>query len=161
MDSQLKFESILRTWRRLPLLLRGALVFYGGLSTLLFLAPLFTILAVFDVGHFQLNEQKVTGTEFLAGGWWFLLILFALGVLSGLIAYGLLTQRSWARECIVAFPGILLLAYVVKVLQDGYDDIMAVIMQFTLLSVWISFAAWYLYFKANVEAYFSSGPGAP
>jgi hypothetical protein len=150
----------------MPMLLRFGFLFS---ALWIFLIGVFAILAVANVvlvslsvlgqdstiGQFSLDGQRVTFRD-----WSQISILFlwfvALGTLSGTITYGFLRHRRWVREEIIACFVFLFLFWVVGTIRGGYSSLTDVVIKFFVVSGLTCFAAWYLYLKKNVEAYFNS-----
>lgn len=118
----------------------------------LFAGPMFLLflfLAPFDVGTYTVGDEVVSGPEFLRrGGWMFAVIgglLLAIGV-------GLWRERAWVRPLMVVYwLSLALLAFTDA--DGGAGDAVAAI-AFAVL--WAGIAAWYVYRKPNVRAYFAA-----
>jgi hypothetical protein len=84
-------STIRREGVRKPTLLVIGMVGSGVVSAL---ATLFLVLAPFDVGNYAINDEPVSGPEFLrrAG-----LMMFAIAVICGAVSYGLAADRTWTR----------------------------------------------------------------
>jgi hypothetical protein len=117
---------------------------------------LFLVLAPFDLASYSIEGEPVSGSEFLrrAG--------FGFGLLGGIqlaIGVGLMRDRPWARP--------LMLYYWLAVLVTGVSvsGLQPAALVAYALSAAIpgAIAAWYLYGKANVVAYFEAlrRPGNP
>jgi hypothetical protein len=120
----------------------GAAVFALGFGGMLLLAP-------FDAGTFTVNGEQVSGPEFLrrAG-----LLFGGIAVLMAAIAVGLWQNRPWARPLMVGYW--LLAAAMPLVLPAETRSEMWASSIFMIVAAAI--AAWYLYGKENVRAYFEA-----
>lgn len=103
-----------------------------------------------DAGNFSLNDEPVTGPEFLRtvglqGG--------TLGLLLLLIAYGLWQERSWARPLMMVFWFACTVFLLFSQLRAGTT---ASAIGTTLFwgAVYAGPSAAYLYFKESVTAYY-------
>jgi hypothetical protein len=108
--------------------------------------------AVFDMGTFTIGADAVSGPEFLRrAGWMFALIG---GLLLG-IGVGLWRERSWVRPLMVGYWLAFVLIAVVSPDDDGQSVALSVVMGLAAAGV----AAWYVYAKTNVRAYFETRAG--
>jgi hypothetical protein len=131
---------LLRRPRLLTFCLWWALV-TGSLS-ILFLA-----LAPFDLGSYSINETAVSGPEFLRriGILWTAMSLSCLA-----IAYALWKDLEWSREAIMFFWLVTTVTLVVSAKQDGQS----VIGSLFTGGFCATLAAWYLYGRDRVSAYY-------
>jgi hypothetical protein len=150
----------------MPMLLRLGFLFS---VVWIFLIGVFAVLAIVNVvlaslsvlgqdstiGQFSLDGQRVTFRDWSQTSILFLWFV-ALGTLSGTIAYGFFRHRRWVREEIMACFVFLFLFWVVGTIREGYSNLTNVVIIFFAVSGLTCFAAWYLYLKKNVEAYFNS-----
>ncbi len=159
-------EQSKKSFKTMPLLLR-----IGFLFSALWIALIgvFTALAIVNVvlvslsvlgqdstiGQFSLDGQRVTFRDWSQTSILFLWFV-GLGVLSGTIAYGFFRQRRWVREEMMACFVFLFLFWIVGIIREGYSNLASVVIGFTMIGGLTFFAAWYLYLKKNVEAYFDS-----
>jgi len=130
------------------LLVLGTFVsgFVGGVCLL------FVVLAAFNMGAYRIDTQPVSPCEFLrVGGPSFTL----LGLWFGAIAFGLWRERPWARPLMLAYwPLSTALVVALDWRQaDAVADGLAAAF-FSLIA--FAVAAWYLYGKSNVVAFFDA-----
>jgi len=129
-----------------PVLLTTGIVgcFLFGAVMLLFL-----LLAPFDIGTYTINEEKVSGPEFLRrlGLLWAANCAFLLA-----IAYGLLREKSWTRPLMMLFWLLVAVGMIATGGKDGGDLACSV----ALLAIPAGVAAWYLYRKDNVVDYYDA-----
>jgi hypothetical protein len=118
-----------------------------GAMMLLFLA-----LAPFDVGSYSISGEVVSGPEFLrtAG------ILFAVHTANLLaVGIGLWQERSWTRPLMIGYWLTVLVADVAWIVGGTLTAIEGV--GFAVeIAISMGLAAWYLYRKANVVAYYDA-----
>lgn len=128
-----------------------ALVAVGGVGSALVggLFVAFLILAPFNVGSYTINGQPVSGPEFLrqAGVSFALVGLVLLG-----IAIGIWREQSWARPLMLSYWIAVPLAAIAGIGWD-WTDLVGVVVTSALSA---AIAAWYLYGRANVRAYFEA-----
>ena len=130
-----------------PLLLTigmfGSALYAIGWFTLLALAP-------FDLGSYHWAGQTLTGPEFLrAAG----LPLGMAAFICALISVGLWRERPWTRTLMIFFWAVIdawLVSLVVRHQPASVGTPGAVI----FAAAYMAAAAWYLYFKPNVAAYY-------
>jgi hypothetical protein len=129
-----------------PLLLSlgqwGSAFFAVGFGVVLLLAP-------FDAGTFTVDGQVVSGPEFLrrAG------VLFAtVALLMAAIALGLWRNRPWVRPIMVGY-WVLAAAMPLALGGETRSELWPTSV---LLLAAAGIAAWYLYGKENVRAYFEA-----
>lgn len=131
------------------LLLLGQIVttFGGGVFLLLL------VLAPFNAASYSINGQPLSGHEFLraGGGYTFALI----GIWLTAIAVGLWRERAWARPFMLAYWPITE-ALVVAQSWHEPDFVTSVVSTGLFTIAGFAVAAWYLYDKENVVAYFAS-----
>lgn len=127
---------------RVPILMQAGMwlaTFMGGLIWLSLLG------AATGCGHFAINGDQVSGSEFLTtfGLAWAILGSLLLGA-----AYGIWTERSWSRHVVIAFWCYQLL--LMEMLAAGPRRVAA------MLSVlpFLGGAAVYFYAADEVAAYF-------
>lgn len=118
-------------------------LFTGGVFVLL------TLLAPLNIGTYSISGEEMPGPQFLLRGGWLM------GVLGGLllgIAVGLLRDRPWARPLMLLYwMAFALLALI----GDGFD-IAALMASALVMIASVAIAAWYLYAKPDVRAYFEA-----
>ncbi len=130
---------------------RPILITIGGVTTTFACGfTLFmSLMAFLNIGSYTINEEAVTGTEFLrAAG----LTLSVTALLEGVLSYAIWTERDWGRPLMLASMVISWAAWYLPFL-NGFDPaglIFAVF--FNLLS--LGLAAWYLYGTERVKAYY-------
>lgn len=113
---------------------------------------LLLVLAPFNLASYSIDGQVVTGLEFLRdGGLSFALI----GGWFAAIAIGLWRERAWARPVMLAYWPISAALVVALSWHDAH--LLSTVVSTGLFTL-IAFptAAWYLYDKENVVAYFKS-----
>jgi len=118
----------------------------------LFAGPIFLLmllLAVFDRGTFTVDGDVVSGPEFLRRAGW---IFATVGGLLLAIGIGLWRERSWVRPLMVAYWLAFALFAFVSPGGDGADVALSVVTGVAVAGV----AAWYVYGKPNVRAYFDA-----
>jgi len=129
---------------------KPALLLLGQIFSLV-AAAIFLVLLVaapFNAGTYTINDESVSGPEFLRRVGW----LFGLyGVLLGAIGVGLLRDAPWARPLMVAYWVVIALSLLL-VQPFTADSVWGMV---TML-VFAGIAWWYLYQKPNVRAYFES-----
>lgn len=131
------------------LLLLGQIfsLFAAGIILLLLIS------APFDVGSYSINGQPVSGPEFLRrAGWLFGVVAVVLGA----IGIGLLIERPWSRQLMLAYWLLIPLALLLD--DDVTAEELFAMSFFTALGAGIAW--WYLYRKTNVRAYFEARHGA-
>jgi hypothetical protein len=111
---------------------------------------LLLVLAPFDVGRYTIHDEPVSGPEFLhrAG-----LLFTTLGAVLVAIAVGLWKQREWSRPLMVLTWVVLGVGTLVSDLEPRADTAGLVGGMVTML-ITAALAAWYLYRKRNVVAYY-------
>lgn len=125
----------------------GSAIFAIGFGVLLLLAP-------FDAGTFTMNGERVSGPEFFrrAG------LLFAgVAVLMGAISVGLWRKRTWVRPLMLCYWLLAAAMSAVLPVASGGERWVNVVTMLIAGAV----AAWYLYAKANVRAYFEAWEERP
>ena len=123
----------------------------GGGVMLLLLA-----LAPFDLGSYSISGEVVSGPEFVRRGG---LLFGAAGVYQLVLAFGLWRERAWVRPLMVAYwVGFGALVLAVEPTPGGGPEDVVSGMSGVLLCAGI--AAWYLYRKRNVAAYFRTLAGS-
>jgi len=109
------------------------------------------VLAPFDVGSYSINDEPVTGPEFFRrAGFSFGLI----GILLVSIAVGLWREREWVRPLMLLYWVVLPLS----VLAGTGWQVDDLIVSLVAMAVGVGCAAWYLYARQNVRAYFEARP---
>ena len=78
--------------------------------------------------------------------------MFAIGVLLLVIGVGVWREREWVRPLMVAYWA----SHALVGLMEIHVDVMNVISAFVGAGVGAAAAAWYLYRKPNVSAYYAS-----
>jgi hypothetical protein len=123
-----------------------------GAMMLLFLA-----LAPFDIGSYSISGEAVSGPEFLrATG--LLLAMQAANLLA--VGIGLWQERSWTRPLMIAYWLTVLVADVAWIVGGTLTAIDGV--GFAVeIAVSMGVAAWYLYRKTNVAAYYDALKRSP
>ena len=108
------------------------------------------LLAVLDIGPHIVGGERVTRSERLHIA---APLVAVIGILMALIAYGFAGQKPWSRHLVIAmFVVILVYASILGTLNLIHHAIMwRAIINGTLFG---GASVWYLYFKANVAAYF-------
>lgn len=121
---------------------------FGGGLFLLLLA-----LAPFNAASYSVDGQPLSGPEFLraGGGYGFGLI----GIWLTIIAVGLWRERAWARPFMLAYWPISFALMVALSWRDP-NFVTSVVSTGLFAIGGFAGAAWYLYDKENVVAYFSS-----
>jgi hypothetical protein len=113
------------------------------------LSLLFLLLAPFDIGTYSINEEAVSGPEFLRR----IGILWATsGVTMIGIAYALWKELSWSRPVMMFWWLVTAVMLGVAAIQDGQ----AVLSSVLSVGAGAAVAAWYLYGRHNVVAYYRS-----
>ena len=107
------------------------------------------MLAPFDLGKFTINDEAMSGPEFLRHGGWLMGLLG--GVLVG-IGVGLLRRRAWARELMMLY-WVASIGFAVFASTGDIGSMVGSVI--TMLGA-LAIAGWYLYRKENVRAYFDS-----
>ena len=121
--------------------------FFSLVSGALFL--LLLVLAPFNAGSYSINDEAVSGPEFLRReGLTFGLI----GILLAAIGVGLLRDAPWTRQLMVAYWVAVALSFAFTGGSGPGDTLAGVLM--ALVSAGIAY--WYLYQKPNVRAYYES-----
>lgn len=115
----------------------------GGLTLL------FTLSALFNAGTYSINDEPVTGMQFLLGGG----LLFGLGgAASVAAAYAIWQERSWSRWAMVGFWVAQLAGGIgVGWASSGAGGAAGAVASLLLPMV---LAAWYLFDKENVLEYY-------
>lgn len=109
---------------------------------------LFLVLAPFNIGSYEVDGETVTGPEFLRRMG---LLMAFFGTLCGVVAYGLLLERAWARPAMMLFwCGALALTIGYSIRERSADAGCAVLQSVVALAL----AGWYLYGKQSVVAYY-------
>jgi hypothetical protein len=116
----------------------GGLVFLGTLAT-----------APFNAANYTINNQPVSGAEFLrrAGFLW-----AAIAAVLLVIAFGLWRERAWVRPLMVLYWLLLPLG---SFIVDDWDTA-SILSAFFFCGVAAAIAAWYLYRRPSVRAYFDA-----
>ena len=139
-------EALRRERRPKPFLLtlgQGVSMFAGSLLVLL------TLMAPFDIGTFRINGEQMSGPEFLRNGGWLLLVLGGLLVVIGV---GLWRERTWSRPLMIIYWLSMSLMTFIGHDQGRVNVVTGVVMSVGLAVI----AAWYLYRKAHVRAYYAA-----
>ena len=108
------------------------------------------LLAIVDIGPHVMGGERVTRSEWLHIA---APLVTAIGCLMALIAYGLCARKPWSRHLVITmFVAIIVYASTLGALNVLRHAIMwRAIVNATFFG---SAAAWYLYLKPNVAAYF-------
>ena len=134
-----------------PLLLTlGQWASLGGGALFLFML----LLAPFDAGTYTIGDEVVSGPEFLRRAGW---VFAAAGALLVTIGIGLWRERPWVRPLMVAYWG----ATGLLALAGPNVDAEALTSGLLFAAFGAAGAAWYLYGKPNVRAYFEARGAAP
>lgn len=124
----------------------------GMLGSLLFgaIVALLLVLAPFDLGSYSISGEPVSGPEFVrrAG-----LFVGGTGIIMLAIGFGLWLEREWTRTLMVGYWGAMAVAGAAGAVTGSFtvDEAAGLIVQ-SLLA--LAIACWYLYWKANVVAYY-------
>jgi hypothetical protein len=130
---------------------KPALLMLGQIFSLL-AGAIFVVLLIaapFNAGSYSINDEPVTGPEFLRRVG---LMLGVMGILLASIGVGLLRDKPWSRPLMIIYW----LAVGVSVAFTGgtsAGDIFAGVLT-PLVAAGIAY--WYLYVKPNVRAYYES-----
>lgn len=129
---------------QLPTLLmlgRFGTTFMGGIFLL------FLLLAPWDIGTYSIGEEVVSGPEFLrrAGVAWGVIAISLL-----VTAYALWTDRWWSRWMMMIY-WVLVTAAAVSLNPDRMEGVISGVI---FLACCGAPAAWYLFAKENVVAYY-------
>ena len=110
----------------------------------------FLILAPFNIGTYSISGESVTGPEFLRR----MGILFAANaILMLVIAFGIFTERSWARPVMLLFWCGSVAANLILFLRDRDENVGGTLV---LSLIATAVAAWYLYGKDSVTQYYDA-----
>lgn len=109
--------------------------------------------AAVDVGEFYINEERVSGPEFLALGG---LPLTVIGLLALAIAYSLSRELWWSRPLILVFWIVFILMALVAALAAGANPGSAAASALLSAAILLGPTAAYLFFKGNVVAYYDA-----
>jgi hypothetical protein len=136
------------TRERAPMPLLLMLGQWGSLITgALFLVLI--ALAPFDLGNFSISGESVTGPEFLRRGGW---LMGLIGAILLSVAVGLLRERSWARPLMLLYwLSLMLLSFI-----GDAGGVSEIVLSGVVMLTCTGVAAWYLFQKPNVKAYFES-----
>lgn len=121
--------------------------FMGGICLL------FLVLAPFNLASYSISGQAVSGREFLVDGGG-----YAFGLIGGwvaAIAVGLWRERAWTRPLMLAYWPVSG-ALTVALEWHEADFVTTIVSMLLFTGVAFATAAWYLYDKENVVAYFAA-----
>ena len=111
---------------------------------------LFMVLAPFNIGTYSIDNEQIRGPEFLrrAG-----VGFGSMGLICILISYALWRERSWARPLMLLFWGV---AYSMTIVSEvkGPPGQLGITIFFA--AALLAVAAWYLYGKKSVKAYYGA-----
>jgi hypothetical protein len=117
---------------------------FAGAMFLILLAT-----APFNIGSYTINDEPVTGPEFFRhAGFSFGLI----GILLVSIAVGLWREREWVRPLMLLYWG----AVPLSILAGTGWEVSDLIGSLVVTALGAGCAAWYLYARPNVRAYFEA-----
>jgi hypothetical protein len=109
---------------------------------------LFLLLAPFNIGIYRIDRETVTGPEFLRRQG---LLFGANAIVLLLIAFGILSEKWWARHLMLFFWCMTAAVTLTSYIRDsGYRFAGSVVAVLVALAI----AAWYLYGKENVVQYY-------
>lgn len=146
-DTALRRESV-----SIPFLINLARI---GAPFVAAVGALFLILAPLNIGTYSINQEIVSGPEFVRrAGLWLLLM----AALSAGVGIGLWRGRAWARSAILAFWIVMCLEIVVLAIASppGDSNLGGIALSNAII---LGCVGWYLFGKANVKRYFESLPG--
>ena len=132
----------------MPLLLRLGMI---GSALLGGIVCLFLLLAPFDVGSYTINDEPVSGPEFLTQ---YGLGLGAAGLLSLANGYALWREQRWSRHGLLLFWIPLYAGLLWDVKQHPNTENLIGIGVLAIVQYCIT--VWYLYGKASVRTYYAS-----
>jgi hypothetical protein len=152
-------DSVVPVRRRLemPFLLlcgMGLSAFFAGVGTLAYLG--LTIGSLFSEA-FTFNGQSVGRDEFWRHMWPFFVAYPVLLAAFGTVAFALWKERLWSREAIMAWWALAAVAeIIVLIVTPEKVPVGTILMSLIWLAGCWGVAAWYLYGKANVQAYYAA-----
>jgi hypothetical protein len=147
-------EQLRREFEAKPLLLRLLPIFLGLWAVIA--VPLSITLLLSSGGTYTINGVQVTREEFMQRTGGVLIAFPVLGVLAGVIAWGLYRDYQWARPSTIAF---FLAAALSPTLMFSRDRQLATPWSVTFLMTAVIAIpiCWYFYGKRNVVRYYA-GP---
>jgi hypothetical protein len=149
---------------RASLVPKPALLWVGQFATALAggMTLLLLALAPFDAGTFTLNGEEVSGPEFLRRGGG--LVFAVIGGLFVAIAVGLWRGRGWSRP-LMLYYWFVIAAIMIGLSWQQDASLAGAAPSLAFVAFAGGIAAWYLYRKENVVAYFEMlrqrAPDAP
>ena len=129
----------------------GFSAFFAGVGT--FVLTLMVPIMVFGNGPFTSNGVEVDKATFLRDAAPTFLIMPLFLALYGAVAYGLWKERPWTRTVMAGCWVALVVASILATFLVPSEDSDAVI-SVTSMVLMTGFAAWYLYGKGSVIAYY-------
>ncbi len=142
LEAELRYSSLRR-----PMLIQiGA----AGTSLIGGIMIFFLILAPFDIGTYSISGESVTGPEFLSRMG---VLFFANAILMVVIAFGILSEKSWARPVMLLFWCGSVIANLILFLRD-HDGNAGGTFVLSLIATGVS--TWYLYGKDSVVQYYDA-----
>jgi hypothetical protein len=133
--------------RKIPFLIRILTWFAALAAAAMYLSIL---LAIYDIGPHLMGGERVTRDEWLHIA---APLVAIIGCLMAFIAYGSAAQKPWSRHLVIT----------IFVLIIGYASTLGALSLIHRAIMWRAIinaavfgcaSIWYLYFKANVAAYF-------
>lgn len=136
-----------------PLLIRIAGVFAGFWASIVCVVLLALVAMIgLDTGSFEFNGEPVSREEFAQK---LPLMAAALGtpaIYLGAVALGIWRGRAWVRPAVLVFWLLVSVGLVLQGVLGMVDLVLAVASSIA----YITFVAWYFYFKPNVVNYYRS-----
>lgn len=124
---------------------------------------LFSLLLPPAMGEIRVNDEYLTWQEFWKRGEPLVVLAWASWMLP--IPYGVLRKRKWVRPFLVCFPVIQVLTIGIVCFLFEHPETLRIFNNFNStkdllwyvfhLSVWVTLATWYLYYKKTVVEFFN------
>lgn len=144
-----QLRSVVEASVRREQLQKPALLLLGMFGSALFsgVAAIFLVLAPFDIGSYTINDEPVTGPEFLRRAGF---LFFGGAAICAAISYGLARNRSWTRPLMLVYWIVIAIGSIS--LGDSGNVACSILAALFALAL----AALYLYAKDSVTDYYDA-----
>ena len=126
-------------------------VLFGCLTLLCTWCTVLLVFMVINIGSYEIDGEPATRAEFLRVMG---IPTLVFGGLSGVAAWALRRERTWAREAILVFWGTATVVVVLLLATQG--RLRALGWLPAILAGALGAFGWYLYFKGSVRTYYNA-----